>query len=74
METTIKTPRGTINTYLELRDKQQKEVNSFPMFFAFDNKQFNESMEKLGLGPTDTDKIYRFGDTGVLQNKSQVIF
>lgn len=50
--------------YQELKAKQQKEVNDFPFFFAFSNKQFEEGMRKFGLEPTDTDKIYKLGNTG----------
>lgn len=41
-----------------MRERQQKEFNSFPMFFAYDDKQFDEGMRKLGLQPEDTKKIY----------------
>lgn len=50
--------------YLELKRKHQKEVNDFPFFFAFSNAQFEEGMRKFGLEPTDTDKIYKLGNTG----------
>lgn len=53
-----------MNTYKEMKEKHQKEVNEFPMFFAFSKKNFEEGMKKLGLNPTDTDKIYKFGNTG----------
>ena len=53
-----------MNTYLELKQKHQEEVNSFPMAFAFNQKQFEEGMKKLGLKPTDTDKIYGLHGTG----------
>ena len=36
------------NHYQELRDRQQEEVNAFPMFFAFDQRQFAEGMRRLG--------------------------
>ena len=58
------------NQYRDLRNKQAAEVNAFPMFFAFSDKQFAEGMEKLGLGPEDTDKIYRLGNTGGYYRKS----
>ena len=53
-----------MNKYIELRNKHQKEVDEFPFFFAFNDKQFEEGMKKIGLKPTDTDKIYKFGNTG----------
>lgn len=50
-----------MNQYYELKKKQEKEMNDFPFMFAFSQKQFNEGMEKLGLQPDDTDKIYSLG-------------
>lgn len=49
--------------YAELRAGQQKVHDDFTnryCFFAFDNAQFDEGMEKLGLKPSDTGKICRF--------------
>lgn len=59
-----------MNKYSELRERQQKEINDFPMFFAFNNKQFEEGMLKLGLKPSDTGKIYKLGNTGGFYRKS----
>ena len=59
-----------MNKYQELRSKQQAEVNAFPMFFAFNQKQFEEGMKTLGLKPTDTKKIYKLGHTGGFYRKS----
>lgn len=59
-----------MNKYRELKDKQQKEVDNFPMFFAFNDKQFAEGMKKIGLKPTDTKKIYKLGNTGGFYKKS----
>ena len=53
-----------MNTYLTMKQAHQKEVNDFPFFFAFSNKQFEEGMAKFGLSPNETDKIYSFGGTG----------
>lgn len=53
-----------MNTYLELKQQHQKEVNEFPMQFAFSDEQFKEGMKKLGLESTDTDKIYSLGMGG----------
>ncbi|NYC95062.1 hypothetical protein DFN09_003049 [Clostridium acetobutylicum] len=52
------------NKYIEMKRKHQKEVNNFPMFFAFSKEQFKEGMKKLGLEPSETNKIYKFGNTG----------
>ena len=48
-----------MNAYQEMQDRQQKEFNSFPCFFAFGQEQFDEGMKKLGLKPSDTKLIYR---------------
>ena len=53
-----------MNAYQIMIDRHQKEFNGFPMKFAFCNEQFEKSMAELGLSPDDTDKIYKFGDTG----------
>jgi len=53
-----------MNKYIEMKSRHQREVNSFPMFFAFDGKAFIAGMKKLGLNPEDTDKVYKLGDTG----------
>lgn len=47
-----------MNRYADLKQRQQQEFNAFPMQFAFNDRQFAEGMAALGLGPTDTDKVY----------------
>lgn len=59
-----------MNKYTALKEKHQAEINAFPMFFAFSDKQFAEGMAKLGLTADDTDKIYRLGNTGGFYLKS----
>ena len=58
------------NPYLEMREKQQTEINAFPLAFAFSKEQFVRGMMSLGLSPEDTDKIYRLGDTGGFYRRS----
>lgn len=53
-----------METYAQLDNRQQKEIETLPIFYAFNNEQFKEGMKKLGLNETDTDKIYRLGKTG----------
>jgi hypothetical protein len=52
------------NTYQELRDRQQEEVNAFPIAFAFNDTQFAAGMRKLGLDPSETDRICGLAGTG----------
>ena len=60
--------------YLELKQRQQKEVNDFPFGFAFSNQQFKEMMEKFGLKETDTDKIYSIGAGGYIRKSDSNAF
>lgn len=59
-----------MNAYAEMKKQHQQEVNDFPMFFAFSDKQFAEGMKTLGLEPEDTDKIYSLRGTGGFYRKS----
>jgi len=52
------------NKYRELKEQQQQEVHEFPFFFAYNDEQFAEGMKRFGLAVNNTDKIYKFGDTG----------
>ena len=56
-----------MNKYLEMKKRHQEDINNFPMFFAFSNKQFSEGMAKLGLTENDTDKIYRIVAGGYIR-------
>ena len=58
------------NHYQELQDRQQEEVNAFPMFFAFDQRQFAEGMRRLGLRPSDMNQVYAIAGTGGFYRKS----
>lgn len=48
-----------MNRYVDLKQRQQQEFDAFPMQFAFNDRQFAEAMAALGLGPADTDKVYK---------------
>lgn len=62
------------NMYRELKNKHQDEVNSFPMVFAFSNQQFEESMDKLGLDPTETNKVCSIGAGGFILKTDKEAF
>lgn len=55
------------DTYAALESKHTKEVHEFPMAFAFDTQQFEEAMRKLGLDPSDTDKVCSFDGGGLVR-------
>jgi hypothetical protein len=50
-----------MSSYTDLKNKHQKEIDSFPLGFAFNKEQFVEMMRKWGLTENDTDKIYSLG-------------
>ena len=50
-----------MNAYQEMKDRQQKEFDAFPMGAAFSQQQFQNMMEKWGLTVNDTDKICSIG-------------
>ncbi len=64
-----------VNLYRELKNKQQKEFNDFSeanMFYAYNDKQFEEGMKKLGLELNQTDLLYSTGSGGCyLKTKSE---
>ena len=48
-----------METYQEMRARQQREVNALPLGFAFNEQQFQEMMQKLGV--SSPDELYRLG-------------
>lgn len=39
--------------YLDLLEKHRKEINEFPIAYAFNKQQLEEALEKLGVKSTD---------------------
>lgn len=56
-----------MNKYEEMKERHQKEVDNFPMQFAFSDKQLKNAMEKLGLTENDLDKIVSIGAGGFIR-------
>lgn len=54
-------------TYAELKQRQQAEVNAFPIAFAFGAQQFEEGMKKLGLTPSEREKVVGIGGGGFIR-------
>ena len=59
-----------MNKYLELKNKHEKELNEFPIKFAFGNEQFKEMMKDFGLTENDTDKIVSIGFGGYVKKEN----
>ena len=54
-------------TYTELKKIHSEEFGAFEgVFFAFNDQQFNEGMEKVGLTAADTGSIYKMGSGGYI--------
>lgn len=53
-------------TYHELMDRQQKEFEAFPAFYAFNNEQFEEGKKRLGV--VEDTELYR-GYAGMFYRK-----
>lgn len=49
------------NLYRELKNRQRKEMNAFPVGACFSKEQFADMMHRWGLTVDDTDKIYSLG-------------
>ena len=56
-----------METYQELKNRQQKEVDALPLGFAFSEKQFEEMKAKLGV--KENSELYRLGSTGGFYRK-----
>lgn len=58
-----------MESYKEMMERHQAEVNAFPFGFAFSEEQFRKMMEGWGLKEDDTDMIYRIPGGGFVQKK-----
>jgi hypothetical protein len=50
-----------MNTYIELKERHQREVNELPLYFAFSKDQFEEVLKTLGLTSEETDQLRSLG-------------
>lgn len=59
-------------TYYQMKTRHQKEINNFPLGFAFSQKQFEEMMKDWELdAQKDLDKICSVGTGGYVQKKDK---
>ena len=48
--------------YLDLKEKHQKELNDFPIAYAFSDQQLEEALKKLGATKEDCVTVFGHGD------------
>ena len=48
--------------YLDLQEKHRQELNDFPIAYAFNEKQLEEALEKLGATKEECVTVYGHGD------------
>jgi len=53
-----------METYVQMKNRHQREFDDLPIFFAFSNEQFKKGMEKLGLTENDTHLIFKINGGG----------
>ena len=63
-----------MESYRQMQERHQKEFNAFPISFAFNDTQFNEGMNKLGLDPSETDKVVSIGAGGFIRKADMDAF
>lgn len=71
VEIQIDMERCVSETYSQMKARQQKEVNDFPMAFAFCSGQFAEGMRRLGLDPSDKEQIVSIGGGGFIRKTDE---
>lgn len=50
------------NEYLDLQKRQRKELEDFPIAYAFNDKQLEEALEKLGATKEECVTVFGHGD------------
>lgn len=64
-----------MENYQDLKIRQQKELNDFEgIFFAFNNEQFKEGMEKVGLTIEDKKQIFSLSAGGYIRKDRSEAF
>ena len=61
-----------MNKYIELKNKIQKEVDEFPMGFAFSNEQFEKMKEELGV--KENSELLSIGAGGFIRKTDKEAF
>ena len=51
-----------VQEYLEFKKAQEKEMNDFPIAYAFDKKQLDAALEQLGATIEEVVTVFNMGD------------
>jgi hypothetical protein len=58
------------NLYLEFKTRAEKRISEFEsLFFAFDKKQFEEGMIKIGLDPLSKNMVMSIPAGGFIKSE-----
>lgn len=61
------------NEYLELQRRHQKELEEFPIAYAFNDKQLEEALKKLGATKEECVTVFGHGDIVKRENAKALI-
>jgi len=59
------------DSYLRVKQRTQKQFDKFPMFFAFNNEQFEEGLKELKVKPGE---LLNIGSGGFIRKKDRAKF
>ena len=59
--------------YLDLKKRHQKEFEDFPIAYAFNDKQLEEALEKLGATKDECVSVFGHGDIVKRENAKSLI-
>ena len=59
--------------YLDLKKRHQKEFEDFPIAYAFNDKQLEEALEKLGATKDECVSVFGHGDIVTRENAKPLI-
>ena len=59
--------------YLDFKKRQQKEFEDFPIAYAFNDKQLEEALEKLGATKEECVSVFGHGDLVKRENAKDLV-
>lgn len=61
-----------MTTYHEVREENNRELSNLPIFFAFNEKQFQEGKETLGV--TEDSELCKVSAAGIMKKEDAHLF